>query len=770
MHTRTALSALALTTLAGLAHAQTCPTVNKFDSGASSALDDNFGAAVAMSFGGLNNAPLIAVGQPGEDAPVAGNDAGGFTVYQKPFGSWTVMYDSWNTTGVAGERLGASISLSDPYLLAGAPGFSNSGRARMYRRPSNGSGYTGPIDLVPTIGAIGCDFGRSVAVSSIQGGWAVVGAPLHDFHNEIDAGAAFFYTRDDATNTWNNVYTIWGGDFGGSTTDHRGAAVAMSQTTPYAVVGSPNHENAGQPADHGTVRVVERLANGSPSGQSVELSPPSPEAAEHFGASVAIEVNTIAVGAPDEDMTLQEGGFVQAATNGGAIYIFERDTNAGNTWNFVAKLRSPNPTGNGNFGAKVATDSMQIVVSEPGTKKVYLYTKNGGTWHYQAAISDQDDAANGTFGTSVACRQGDIAIGDMTDDNNSATNPGAMYAFNFEEDLVTGDRCSDALTIPAGDYVGCTSMATPTSVGGTITTCGNGGNGQGNDVWFKFEPQCDGNAIFDTFGSSFDTVLSVHSACPTVLGGNTSITCNDDANFAAPHNRDSLVTFNFTGGETYYVRVTGYNQSSGQFVLRHLYTYQQNNDTCATAASVGSSFGTWNFNTCVATNSAFGLSCGSATNAYNDIWYRWNATTTGPINVNTCGTTFDTVLTVYQGTQQNCPTGASPVVACNDDHADGCSIGNPSLQSDLTFTAQAGQSYMIRVGGYHPTSWGPGQLTIGEGSYCNDIDFNNDGLFPDTQDIDDLLTVFSGGACSTGNCDPIDFNQDGLFPDTLDID
>ncbi len=50
-------------------------------------------------------------------------------------------------------------------------------------------------------------------------------------------------------------------------------------------------------------------------------------------------------------------------------------------------------------------------------------------------------------------------------------------------------------------------------------------------------------------------------------------------------------------------------------------------------------------------------------------------------------------------------------------------------------------------------------------------DFNNDGLFPDTLDIDDFLSVFSGGPCSNDpNCDAIDFNGDGLFPDTADID
>lgn len=54
---------------------------------------------------------------------------------------------------------------------------------------------------------------------------------------------------------------------------------------------------------------------------------------------------------------------------------------------------------------------------------------------------------------------------------------------------------------------------------------------------------------------------------------------------------------------------------------------------------------------------------------------------------------------------------------------------------------------------------------------CDPIDFNGDGLYPDTADIDDFLSVFSGGACSNDpSCNDIDFNNDSLFPDTLDID
>ena len=59
---------------------------------------------------------------------------------------------------------------------------------------------------------------------------------------------------------------------------------------------------------------------------------------------------------------------------------------------------------------------------------------------------------------------------------------------------------------------------------------------------------------------------------------------------------------------------------------------------------------------------------------------------------------------------------------------------------------------------------------------CDPIDFNRDGVFPDTSDLADFLAVFSGGVCDGQapqsppcNAD-IDFNNDGVFPDTSDID
>ncbi|HEX2838770.1 MAG TPA: hypothetical protein VHN77_11675 [Phycisphaerales bacterium] len=81
-----------------------------------------------------------------------------------------------------------------------------------------------------------------------------------------------------------------------------------------------------------------------------------------------------------------------------------------------------------------------------------------------------------------------------------------------------------------------------------------------------------------------------------------------------------------------------------------------------------------------------------------------------------------------------------------------------------------GRGFVVFTGHGHPSH----NFFFAElrGDYlCNDIDFNNDGLWPDTLDIETFLTVFSDGCMGADPpCDPIDFNNDGLFPDTADIE
>jgi hypothetical protein len=74
----------------------------------------------------------------------------------------------------------------------------------------------------------------------------------------------------------------------------------------------------------------------------------------------------------------------------------------------------------------------------------------------------------------------------------------------------------------------------------------------------------------------------------------------------------------------------------------------------------------------------------------HSVWWRWTAPADGAFVVDTCDSTFDTLLAVYTGEEVSTLAG----VGANDE---GCESGFG--QSRLTFTATAGRSYAIAVDG-----------------------------------------------------------------------
>jgi hypothetical protein len=50
---------------------------------------------------------------------------------------------------------------------------------------------------------------------------------------------------------------------------------------------------------------------------------------------------------------------------------------------------------------------------------------------------------------------------------------------------------------------------------------------------------------------------------------------------------------------------------------------------------------------------------------------------------------------------------------------------------------------------------------------CDDIDFNNNTVFPEDQDAIDFLNTLAGAPCS--GCNDIDFNNNGVFPEDQDV-
>ncbi|HLP83760.1 MAG TPA: M12 family metallopeptidase [Phycisphaerales bacterium] len=81
-------------------------------------------------------------------------------------------------------------------------------------------------------------------------------------------------------------------------------------------------------------------------------------------------------------------------------------------------------------------------------------------------------------------------------------------------------------------------------------------------------------------------------------------------------------------------------------------------------------------------------------------------------------------------------------------------------------TDNAAGTYRVSVS--RSQRWG-GDYTLTTSIACNDIDFNNNNVFPEDQDVMDFFNVLAGGDCSEPACDDIDFNNNGVFPEFYDI-
>jgi hypothetical protein len=137
----------------------------------------------------------------------------------------------------------------------------------------------------------------------------------------------------------------------------------------------------------------------------------------------------------------------------------------------------------------------------------------------------------------------------------------------------------------------------------------------------------------------------------------------------------------------------------------------QGADDCLSAQPL-KGYGTYAFDTSAATTD--GLSDGLCNffgnqQIFNDVWFCYTATEAGVIEVSTCAqTSLDTKIAIYAGCSCD-----GPVVACSDD--------NCSLQTTVSAAVAAGESYLIRVGGYGEASFGSGTITVAPFAFLGDF-------------------------------------------------
>ncbi len=230
--------------------------------------------------------------------------------------------------------------------------------------------------------------------------------------------------------------------------DEFGYSVAIDGNT--VVVGAYGDDDAG--SGSGSAYVFRTTDGGATYDEVAKLTASDAAAIDLFGRSVPIAGGTIVVGAHYE-----KGGF-------GAVYVF-RTTDGGATYVEVAKLTAADYAHRDNFGSSVAIDGGVIVIGashyeKGGSGAVYVFrTTNGGATYGQVAKLTASDAATyDFFGWSVAIDGATVVVGAYNDGNTGVSygGSGSAYVFLTTNGGATYDQVAKltAADAAANDYFG----------------------------------------------------------------------------------------------------------------------------------------------------------------------------------------------------------------------------------------------------------------------------------------------------------------------------
>jgi hypothetical protein len=229
----------------------------------------------------------------------------------------------------------------------------------------------------------------------------------------------------------------------GALDDRFGDEVALDGDT--AAVGAPN-DDVGGLQNRGSVYIFSRI--GSMWTFQTTIAPADPKANERFGQSVALQGITLVVG------TAESTGNVSGH---GSAYVF---VGSGPAWVQQRKLTSIGLTTFGGFGAAVAIDGSTIVVGAPresgrsnGTQgAAHVFVRNGTTWTLQQRLFADDGVDQDGFGNAVAIRSDRAVIGAQFSTVGGATSRGSVdifqrstlnFTWSLEQKVVANDGAAD---------------------------------------------------------------------------------------------------------------------------------------------------------------------------------------------------------------------------------------------------------------------------------------------------------------------------------------
>jgi len=310
---------------------------------------------------------------------------------------------------VRGAEFGRAVAVQGNVAVVGAPNDAGTGAAYVYEKTVTGWQFQQKLIADPLPGSF---FGISVA---IDGDRIVVGAS-GELNTDVGAGAAYVFVH--VGSKWTPEGKVVGSE--NTAFDNFGISVAIKGDT--IVCGAFGNSDLNQ-SEVGSAYVFRRIAGLWL--QQQELTASDGASFARFGLSVAMNDDTIIVGA-DGDAEL---GF-----SSGAVYVFTFD---GSNWIQQQKLHAQDARPSASFGYHLAMDGDTIVIGAPqdqvGTHTLgaaYVFTRRSQGWLQDRKLVAKDSDAFDGFGLRVAVSEDTIVVGSVND-SEVAFAAGAAYVYRL---------------------------------------------------------------------------------------------------------------------------------------------------------------------------------------------------------------------------------------------------------------------------------------------------------------------------------------------------
>lgn len=382
------------------------------------------------------------------------------------------------------DQFGFAVAISGDVLAIGAPGEKSASTGINADQNDNSSSNAGAVYIFVKTGGVWVQeayikplvidlndaFGRQLA---LDGDTLVVGSSVEDSaaigvngdannNAAVTSGAAWVFVRSQA-GTWTQQAYLKASNT--ASADTFADSVAISGNT--IAVGAIGEDSAADgiggnqldngAASAGAVYIYHRV-NGVWS-QQAYIKASTSGATDLFGQSVALDGDTLVVGADGEDSNatgVNGNEAIDTEASAGAAYVFVR---AGVAWSQQAYLKASNTQAGDVLGRSVSISGDTVVISaegedsgasevngnqadngQPSAGAAYVFTRSSGIWSQEAYLKASNAAASDNFSTQVVVEGDVIAVTALAEDSaaqgfdgnqadNNAANAGSAYIF-----------------------------------------------------------------------------------------------------------------------------------------------------------------------------------------------------------------------------------------------------------------------------------------------------------------------------------------------------